>query len=119
MGGGTLAVASRHNDVDNREQIVGEFAVLGDGAFGAILAVENHECAVCFRKDELQELVSEAAQTVFVGNHNAFDMALVDAFQKGEQSSASKVDAAADVANDCRGWTCFLKDLDLSLKVLF
>ena len=119
VGGRALAIASRHKDVDNREQIVGEFAVFGDGAFGTMLAVENHECAVRFCKDELQELVPKATQSVFVGNHNAFDMALVDAFQKGEQSSSSKVDAAADVAEDCRGWTCFLEDLDLSLEVLF
>ena len=50
---------------------------------------------------------------------NSFDISLVHLFQKGVQSPTSKVDAAANVADDCRGGILGLEGLDLPLEVFF
>jgi hypothetical protein len=45
--------------------------------------MENHEFGAISSEDPLKEFEPETAQSVPVGNHNRFDSALHDEFQKG------------------------------------
>jgi hypothetical protein len=85
---------SRHKDRGDGEEVVGEFA----GVFlASVWRTVNQEFCARLLKDELQELGSEATEPVLVHDHNLFDQAGEDAFQKGGKAFTFEVEAAADV----------------------
>lgn len=60
----------------------------------------NHEFCPSFLKDPLTELESIATQSVFVGNHNFCDFALIHSFQKGCKTAAVEIEPTADVPDN-------------------
>jgi hypothetical protein len=105
---------SRHKDSGDGEEVICEFT----GVFSSsVWRTVNHEFCARLLKDELQELGSEATEPVLVHDHNLFDQAREDAFQKGCKAFALKIKPAPDVGDKFVVRVRFFEILALSFKV--
>ena len=105
---------SRHKDGGDGEEIISEFT----GVFSSsVWRTVNHECCARLLKDELQKLGSEATEPVLVHDHNLFDQAGEDAFQKSCKTLSFEVEPAPDVGDDFVVRVRFFEILALSLEV--
>jgi len=68
-------MVSTREDVDDGHEVFGQF--LFRGAYFLIL---DHESGAVFSTNPVDELEGEVAETVFVGNHNFFDISSHDVF---------------------------------------
>lgn len=77
----------------------------------------HHDGAVMLLCQPFHELVSEATQSVFIGDHNFVAIPRVDSFQKGRKALALPVEAGPNVGDDgvCR--VSGLECCDLAIKV--
>jgi hypothetical protein len=82
------------------------------------MVVENHESNSKRLENPAEEIKSESSETVFVGNHNLFDVSATTAFQKGFKTGAVEVDTGSDVCNDVRFWVSLFEVLDLTFEVV-
>jgi len=114
----TLTVIACDKVCDNGKEVVTEVVgVVGPASSSVDTTVEYHEPAPGGAQDVLDVLVGEAAEAVFVGNHNFFDSATHGAVQNGEETFAVPVEAGADVADDFVRWVCGAERLDLAVEV--
>jgi hypothetical protein len=70
-------------------------------------------------KHPFDELESEPAEPVAVGNHNFSDHSLGRELQDGAEAPSLEVDARSDVGDDSVIWERLLHVVDLSLEVVF
>jgi hypothetical protein len=82
-------------DMHDRQEVLGELALGSES-----LVVENHELNLLSLEQPLDELESEAAESVAMGNGNRSYSSLHCAFQNGFKPLALEVEPAADVFDD-------------------
>jgi len=58
------------------------------------ILVENHDFAVMDFTQPFNEVEPEPSKSVFVGNHNNFDISFENSSQKGEQSFPPKIESS-------------------------
>lgn len=81
-----------HKHCNDGQQVLREFCSCSFiGVFRCIL-VENHEFCASLFQDPFDELQSETAHSVAVGNHNRVDFSVVDSLQKGSKVFAIPVE---------------------------
>lgn len=99
----------------DRQQVLRELA-LGR----LLLVIENHELDPLPLEEPLDELESEAAEAVAVGNGNRAYSSLQRSFQNGFKPLALEVEPAADVRDDlcARAPLAHVRDLPLEVGLL-
>ena len=99
----------------DRQQVLGEL-VLGR----LMLVVENHELDALPLEEPLDELESESAESVGVGNGNRAYSPLQRSFQNGFKPPAFEVEPAADVSDDlcARAPVAHVRNLTLEVGLL-
>jgi hypothetical protein len=113
------AVISCNKDVDDADKVFSELLLSISGVVfrRKISLVENHEFDSVLGKDPLDELESEPAEPISMGNDHFLNASSVDAFQKGKKPFAGEVDAASNVLDEFVVGVALLEVVDLSLEV--
>ena len=92
--------------------------VFGKLGFGRLmLVVENHELHLLSFEEPSDEIESESAESVSMGNGNRAYFSVKRSFQKGFKPFAFEVEAAADVFDDFGVGTPLAEEGDLSFEV--
>lgn len=84
-----------------------------------MLVVENHELHLLSFEEPFDELESESAESVSMGNGNRAYFSFKRSFQKGFKTFAFEVEPTADVFDDFGFGTPLVEEGDLSFKVCF
>ena len=84
-----------------------------------MLVVENHELHLLSFEEPFDELESESAESVSMGNGNRAYFSFKRSFQKGFKPFAFEVEPTADVFDDFGFGTLLVEEGDLSFKVCF
>lgn len=94
--------------------------VLGELDLGRlVLVVENHELHLLPLEEPSDELESESAESVSMGNGNRAYFSVKRSFQKGSKPFAFEVEPAADVFDDFGFGAPVAEEGDLSFEVRF
>ena len=112
LRGFTVSAQTVRKDMHDRHEIFGEL-----GLWRLVLVVENHELHLLPLEQPSDELESESAESVSVGNGNRAYFSVKRSFQKGFKPFALEVEAAADVFDDVGVWAPVAEVGDLAFEV--
>jgi hypothetical protein len=76
--------------VDHCEKVFGE--LLTASALALVCLIEKDESGACLSDDPLNQLDSEAGESVAMGHHNFFDCSCLNTFQKPRETFPLVVD---------------------------